>query len=139
MSMSKNTAPGICAEPEFGRADPPGWRQMPGRVDHAEIGVAELGRELGCRDRSSGEAIAGSDLGSSVGERDAHAAVELALLLDSGHRRAADFAGARDMRAPAGLQIQALDRDEPDAACSHRRLHRHGLDQARIGLAAPRR
>ena len=45
MSMSKNTAPGICAKPEFGRADPPGIRQMPGGVDHAEIGLAEMGGE----------------------------------------------------------------------------------------------
>ena len=32
--------------PELGRAGASGIGQMPGRVDHAEIGVAELGREF---------------------------------------------------------------------------------------------
>ena len=67
-------------------------------------------------------------------ERDAHAAVDLALLLDAGHRGAADLAGARDMRSPAGLKIEALDRDQAHPARSHRRLDRHGLDEARVGL-----
>ena len=39
--------------------------------------------------------------------RDAHAAVLPALLLDLRHRDAADLAGARDMRAAAGLQVDA--------------------------------
>ena len=38
------------------------------------------------------------------------------------------------MRAAAGLQIEAGDLDQPHAAGAHRRLHRHGLDQAGIGF-----
>ena len=50
--------------PEFGRAGASGIGQMPGRVDHAEIGVAELGREFG-----RGEEVAGGH-----GLRSVHAA-----------------------------------------------------------------
>ena len=38
---------GNMGEPEFGRADPTGVRQVPGGVDHAEVGVAKLGGEFG--------------------------------------------------------------------------------------------
>src|SRR5271163_2121426 len=92
--------------------------------------TAEIGREL----RSGAEVPRchpGSRVSSSAGERDAHAAVDLALLLDSRHRRAADLACASDMGAPARLEVEALDRNQADAPGSHRRLDRHGLDQAR--------
>src|SRR5215211_3871625 len=45
-------------------------------------------------------------------QRDPHAAVLLALLLDIGDGDAADLAGAADMRAAAGLEVDALDLDE---------------------------
>src|SRR6185295_17858404 len=63
-----------------------------------------------------------------------HAAVLLALFLDLGHADRADLAGAAHMRAAAGLQVETDDLDQPHAARAHRRLDRHGLDEARIGL-----
>src|SRR5215216_5797362 len=67
-------------------------------------------------------------------QRDPHAAVLLALLLDIGDGDAADLAGAADMRAAAGLEVDALDLDEAHAAGAARRLHRHGLDEGGVGV-----
>src|SRR5689334_17384492 len=67
-------------------------------------------------------------------ERNPHAAVLLAFFLDRRHPHAADLAGAPNMRAAAGLQVEPDDLDQPHAPGADRRLHRHGLDQARIGL-----
>src|SRR4051795_8955359 len=58
-------------------------------------------------------------------EGDAHATVLLALLFDLRHAHRADFAGAAHMRAAAGLQVKAVDFDQPDATRADRRLHRH--------------
>ena len=38
------------------------------------------------------------------------------------------------MGAAAGLQVEPRDLDQPHPAGAHRRLHRHGLDQAGVGL-----
>src|SRR5215208_4883662 len=67
-------------------------------------------------------------------QRDPHAAVLLALLLDVGDGDAADLAGAADMGAAAGLEVDALDLDEAHAAGAARRLHRHGLDEGGVGV-----
>src|SRR5579885_1072526 len=67
-------------------------------------------------------------------QREPHAAVQFALLLDLRHLHLADLAGGAHVGAAAGLQIEAGDLDQADAAGAHRRLHRHGLDQAGIGF-----
>src|SRR6476619_8522762 len=67
-------------------------------------------------------------------QRDPHAEVLLALLLDVGDGDEADLAGAAEMGAAAGLEVDALDLDEAHAAGAARRLHRHGLDEGRIGV-----
>src|SRR3954447_9416793 len=69
-----------------------------------------------------------------LGQRDPHPAVLLALLLDVGDGDAANLAGAADMGAAAGLEVDALDLDEAHAAGAARRLHRHGLDERRVGV-----
>ena len=51
----------------------------------------------------------------------------------------ADFGGRVHMRAAAGLQIDAGNRDQPHAAIALRRRHRLGLDQAGVLLRARRR
>ena len=105
--------------PEYG---PAGTRQRPsrpvgGRCHDAsitpEVRVAEFGGEFICGAEVARRHRAPLRSGR---ERDAHAPVEPALLLDLRHRRAADFAGARDMRAAAGLEVEAVDRDEAHAA-----------------------
>ena len=72
--------------------------------------------------------------GERLRQRDPDAAVLLALLLDVGDRDAADLAGAAHMRAAAGLQVDAVDLDEPHAAGAARRLDGHGLDEVGIGV-----
>src|SRR5437764_13578155 len=67
-------------------------------------------------------------------KRNPHAAVLLAFFLDRGHADRADLAGAANMRAAAGLQVEADDLDQPHLAGPDRRLHRHGFDEARVGL-----
>src|SRR6266404_2777280 len=57
------------------------------------------------------------------------AAVLLALALDLADLDQADLAGPRDMRAAAGLQVDAFDLEQPDPSLAGRRLHRHGADQ----------
>src|SRR5579883_3283670 len=61
------------------------------------------------------------------GENDA--AVLPTLVLDLGHRDAADFGGVADMRAAAGLQIDAGDLDEAHAPAAAGRLDRHRAHQ----------
>src|SRR4029453_15576078 len=69
--------------------------------------------------------------GADEGEVDA--AVHLALILDLGNLDDANLAGARDMGAAAWLQVHALDVQQPHLAGAHRRLHRHGAHQLRLG------
>src|ERR1700733_6776486 len=124
--MSKNTAPGMClrrnsaapVRPVLGTCQDASIRPRlasPSSAASSAV-VRKLREGMGFRSASS------------RAERDAHAAVDLALFLDSRHRGTADFAGARDMRSPAGLKIEALDRDQADPARAHRRLDRPGLD-----------
>src|SRR4051812_9874912 len=64
-------------------------------------------------------------------EDDVYPPILLALVLDLAELDGADLAGARDVRAAAGLQVDALDLEQPDAALTGRRLHRHGAHQLR--------
>src|ERR1700686_3234044 len=68
----------------------------------------------------------------SFRESDDHAAVLLALVFDLGHRDGADLAGAADMRAAAGLQIDTRDFDETNLPYPARWLDRHRPDE--LGL-----
>ena len=132
VSMSKNTAPGICPSrnstapkrPVLGRCHEP---SITPRSASPSSAASSAGRAEIARSHRRGS-------GQKRRERDAHAAVDPALLLDLDDRCAADFAGARDMGASARLEVEALDGDEADAAGSGRRLDRHRLDQRRIGL-----
>src|SRR6478735_12569584 len=84
--------------------------------------------------RASGRAYGISD--PLLRQRDDEPAVHLALVLDLDALDAADLRGARDVRAAAGLQVDAFDRQQPHAALARRRTHAHGLHQlgARIEL-----
>jgi hypothetical protein len=77
-----------------------GIGQMPGCVDHAKKGSPSSVASLAVVRKLRKCMVFSIRLRS--GERDAHAAVDLALFLDSGHRGVADFAGAPDMRPPQG-------------------------------------
>src|ERR1700728_1058249 len=132
VSMSKNTAPGMCAyrnsaapmRPVFGKCQDASITPRSGLPSSAASSAVVQKFRVDIQ----------APFRSGAGERDTHATVDLALFLDSRHRCVADLAGARDMGAPAWLEVEALDRDQADMAGSHRRLDRHGLDQTRIGL-----
>src|ERR1700722_9489599 len=62
-----------------------------------------------------------------------HAAVLLSLILDLGHRARADLAGAADMRAAAGLQIDTRDFNQAHLAHPAWRLDRHRADELGLG------
>src|SRR5689334_3191020 len=132
VSMSKNTAPGIWES----RNSAAPIRPALGRCQDASITP-----RLGSPSSAASSAVL-RKLREGMGrlirlcgaERNAHAAVDLAFLLDAGHRGAADLAGARDMCSPTGLKIESLDGDQPHPARSHRRLDRHGLDEAGVRL-----
>src|SRR6185312_6350737 len=67
-------------------------------------------------------------------QRNTHAPVLLALLLDLRDAHGADLGDVAHMGAAARLQVEPGDFDQPHAAGAHRRLHRHGLDQTGIGF-----
>src|SRR5690348_10020254 len=65
----------------------------------------------------------------SAGEGDDNAPVLSTLAFDFRHLDPADFGGAAHMGPAAGLQIDAGNLKETNAALSDRRLHRHGADE----------
>src|SRR5476649_1356519 len=65
----------------------------------------------------------------SLRQRDDEPAVHLALVLDLGAFDAADLRRVGDMGAAAGLQVDAVDPEQPDFAGTHRRPHTHCLHQ----------
>src|ERR1700741_2634159 len=69
----------------------------------------------------------------SLRESKDHAAVLLALVLDCGYRARSDLAGAADMRAAAGLEIDTRDFDEAHLPHPARRLDRHRPHEPGLG------
>src|SRR6516164_546133 len=65
-------------------------------------------------------------------ERNLDALVALAFAADLQHAYAFDLRDVGDMGAPAGLQIDARDAEQPHASGTARRLHAHGLDELRL-------
>src|SRR5271157_4479955 len=115
VSMSKNTEPGIW--PWRNSASP--FRPVGGKCQDESITP-----RVGSASSAASSAVVqklrvGKGLlrsGRWISQRDAHAPVDLALLFDTGDRGIADFAGAGDMGAPARLEIQAFDGDQPHVA-----------------------
>src|SRR5215472_10527260 len=69
---------------------------------------------------------------AATAERDLDALVALAFAADLQHAYAFDLRDVGDVGAPAGLQIDAGDADQPYASGAARRLHAHGLDELRL-------
>src|SRR5215469_7788731 len=80
---------------------------------------------------------------AATAERDLDALVALAFAADLEHADALDLHDIGDMRATAGLQIDAGDAEQPHASGAARRLHAHGLDELRLrvelGIRDPHR
>ena len=130
--MSKWTAPGICPSRNSTAPEAARVGQVPRAVDHAEVGVAELGGELGGRaEVARSHGLRSRQSGASAMRTRRLILPFFSIWVTDG---AADLAGPRHMRAAARLEIEVLDRDEPDAAGSCRRLDRHRLDQRRVRL-----
>src|SRR5205823_11897178 len=71
---------------------------------------------------------------AAISERDLDALVVFALAANLKHPDAADFGDVGDVRAAAGLQIDARNPQQPHAAGAARRLHAHRLHQLRLGV-----
>src|SRR5271165_1033280 len=131
-SMSKNTEPGIW--PWRNSARP--FRPVGGRCQDESI-TPSLGSPRSAASSAVVQKLrVGKGLlrsGRGIGQRDAHAPVDLALLFDTRDRGIADFAGAGDMGAPARLEVETFDGDQPYATGARRRLDRHRLDEPGIG------
>src|SRR6516164_3600216 len=69
---------------------------------------------------------------AATAERDLHALVALAFAADLQHADSFDLCDVGDVRAAAGLQIDAGDPEQPHASGAARWLHAHGLDELRL-------
>src|SRR5574337_1739557 len=133
VSMSKNTDPGICAS----RNSAFPIRPVGGRCQEASItpisGLPSSAASSAVEQKLR-EGIAGLQRSLGLGQRDSHAPVQSAFLLDlcDGHK--ADLACPRNVGSATRLQIETLDLDQADPAGPHRGLDRHRLDETRIGL-----
>src|SRR6185503_14265284 len=130
-SMSKNTEPGMCwfSNSALGSRFCAGRKNEPSTMRTSGASRWEASHSVLTRASGRAYVIVLFLRSDESRQRDDEPPVHLAFVLDLDAFDPADLAGTRHVRAAAGLQIDAFDRQQADATLTHGRAHAHGLDQ----------